>query len=222
MRMSSGASKRYEKPALGPVELRAAHAQIHQDAHHRSPSLWRSTSSASCSNPPCTTVRPIPEGREPRAGGSHGVGVTVDAEHTHVGSRVEQQRRRGLRHPPCSRRSARAGRAGGAPPPPEPSPGDARTPPPRRLLAASPEPLAPAPTPAPRSTGAARDVSPSRQRLKAGGVGANNRAGRGAGDGPGAGPTVVVNAFLLCLRTVRSSKSAAVDSFEPRPPRHAR
>ena len=32
---------------------------------------------------------------------------------------------------------------------------------------------------------AARDVSPGRQRLKAGGVGANNRAGRGAGDGPG-------------------------------------
>ena len=55
-----------------------------------------------------------------------------------------------------------------------------------RLLTVSPEPhLPPAPSPAPRSTGAARDVSPSRQRLKAGGVGANNRAGRGAGDGPG-------------------------------------
>src|SRR5262249_61365095 len=44
----------------------------------------------------------------------------------------------------------------------------------------------PIPSSAPRSTGTARDVSPRRLRLKAGGVGANNRAGRGAEDELGA------------------------------------
>ena len=52
-------------------------------------------------------------------------------------------------------------------------------------FAAAPDPRPPAPAPAPRSAGTARDVSPGRQRLKAGGVGADNRAGRGAGVGPG-------------------------------------
>src|SRR5204862_7119753 len=74
----------------------------------------------------------------------------------------------------------------------------------------SPEPhLPPAPTPAPRSTGAARDVSPGRQRLKAGGVGANNRAGRGAGDGPGTNPRIrlFVNVYgRICRRSAASPR----------------
>src|SRR3954466_5912187 len=57
--------------------------------------------------------------------------------------------------------------------------------------------LPPIPSSAPRSTGTARDVSPSRLRLKAGGVGANNRANRGAEDGAGtAGPSLSINTSL--------------------------
>ena len=151
-----------------------------------SPSPCCSTRRAEPLESPVCHLRPIAEASEPGAGGFHGVGVTVEAEHAHVGARVQQRGRvatathRAVDNQPFRAPPRRA------PPPPGPSPEDARTPPPRCLLAAFAGTASPPiPSSAPRSTGTARDVSPSRLRLKAGGVGANNRAGRGAEDEPG-------------------------------------
>jgi hypothetical protein len=38
-------------------------------------------------------LRPIPEGLEPKASGSCGVGVTIDPEESNIGSSLEQRRR---------------------------------------------------------------------------------------------------------------------------------
>ena len=183
--MSSGRVEPVREATLGPIELRAAHSEIHQDAHRLFSFTVRSTSSAELLESSVHHLRPIAEASESGAGGFHGVGVTVEAEHMHVGPRVQQHRRvasatdravddhpsghrqEELHHLPSHHREMRELLH-------------------IRLLAVSPEPLSPPiPSSAPRSTGTARDVSPSRLRLKAGGVGANNRAGRGAEDEPG-------------------------------------
>ena len=79
--------------ALGPVELRAADPEIHQDAHHFVPLAVAFDELAEPLETAVHHLRPCAEAREPGASGGHGVGVTVDAEQTHVGPRVEQQGR---------------------------------------------------------------------------------------------------------------------------------
>ena len=118
MRMSSGASAQYEKPALGSIELRAAHAQVEQDSHdvpslsgvapHDVGDVARSRR-ARCG--------PIPEGSERRARRRHGGGVPVDAEETEVGSGVEDAP--AWPPPPTvASTTSPAGPGSGAPPPP--------------------------------------------------------------------------------------------------------
>ena len=195
---------------LGPVELRAAHSEIHQDAHDL-------LSLAVADRPTRRAARirlapPAPASRRERAGnGRH------------------PRRRRHGRFRADARRAARRDSAAEWPAPPtvqstiSPAGTGRRSSTTSRTITGRCENSAstsvssnrfagtaspPAPSPAPRSTGAARDVSPSRQRLIAGGVGANNRAGRGAGDGPG------IRAPSSCQRSLLSDFDLCIRSEE--------
>ena len=79
--------------ALGPIELRAADTEIHQDAHDLSPLTVAVDQRLQLLETSVHHSSPIPEGSEPGLRSGHGVGVTVDAEQAHVGPRFEQQRR---------------------------------------------------------------------------------------------------------------------------------
>ena len=78
---------------FGSVELRAAHSEIHQDAHDLFSFTVLLDKSPEPLESPVHHLRPIAEASEPGAGGFHGVGVTVEAEHAHVGARVQQRGR---------------------------------------------------------------------------------------------------------------------------------
>ena len=210
MRMSSGASNRYEKPRSGRSSCGLLTPRSIKMPITGSPLAVALDQLGELLETTFHHLRPIARRARAGASGSDGVGVTVDPEQAEVGPSVEQRATSGLRHPPCSRRSIRPARAGGAPPPPGPSPGDARTPPPHPSpRTVSPEPHAAAgpvsSPPVDRHRPGCR--GPGRQRLIAGGVGANNRAGRGAGDGPG-------NRAPLFSRTVDSEHVACAHSTD--------
>ncbi len=78
---------------LGAVELRTAHPEIHEDAHHLFSLAMTFDQLAQLLEASVHHLRPSPKGREPRTGGGNGVGVSVEAEQSHVGPRVEKQGR---------------------------------------------------------------------------------------------------------------------------------
>ena len=79
------------EPALGTVELRAAHPEIHQDAHRALSLAVTIDQLGELFEPTFDHVRPRPEGCETKTSGRCGVGVTVDSEQAQVGPRVEKR-----------------------------------------------------------------------------------------------------------------------------------
>ena len=79
--------------ALGPVELRTAHPQVHQDPHDRFSPAVPLDQLGELLETTLDDLHPRPEGSEPETSSGDGVGVTVDPEQADVGSSLEQRRR---------------------------------------------------------------------------------------------------------------------------------
>jgi len=77
--------------ALGTIELRAAHSEIHEYAHDLFSFTVPLDQRAEPLEPPVHHLHPIAVASEPEPSRFDGIGVTVESEHVHVGARVQQR-----------------------------------------------------------------------------------------------------------------------------------
>ena len=175
-----------------------------------SPRSRLSAISARCSKPPCTTRARSPKRASALPRRRHRRRIPVDAEEPEVGTGVEQEP--GMPTAAGSGVDDRAGRNGREQL--HHFPAHDRTMDERRAHRGAPPcrcgVRAPGPPPAPRSDDADPDFSPKSARSKAGGVGAFDRAGRGAGGGPdGRVPPVKVGTPLCRVLALSGSRFVA-------------